>query len=126
MDKEAIEKYLEDYFDVEEALVEMLRKSLVFANGRKYWCDWEGALKPETICLFLNCNDVFAWGCADAEEIAYNEVQELYTMWKNDKYGDMKWVCKKRNLRPQQAWMKRLKEEGAWDAFFESLPENKC
>ena len=121
----------EEYFDVEDALVEMLKAGLLFANSRQYNENWDKngpvELSPgETIVLFLNCNDVFAWGCADAEPVAYNEVQELYTMWKADEYGDMKWVCKKRNMRPQRAWVARIKERGHWDEFFEALPDNPC
>jgi len=82
--------------------------------------------KPEsTTCVWVNCNDVFAWACADCEPITTAELPELYKMHKSDtSWGSIKWCCKKRNLQPQDPMIDMMKEQGAWDEMMKSLPKN--
>lgn len=83
-----------------------------------------------TTGIYVNANDVFMWGCADVEPIVFNdgdspsEIIELYKMVKESPYGEIKWLCIKRNCQPQYAYVKKLKTEGYWDETFEALPLN--
>lgn len=80
--------------------------------------------------LMVNCSDVFAWGCADAEDIpclGFNDEEEkpfweLYELVrKNPKWGSTQWTILKRQLRPQLAVEKLLKEDNSWLPEFEEF-----
>lgn len=77
----------------------------------------------EIACALVNANDLFMWGCADCEPISTAELLDFYKATKTP-YGTDKWLCKKRNIKPQYAIQKMIKEAGYWDSEFESLPEN--
>lgn len=112
-------------FNEEEAVIELLQKGHLFLNSRKYFCESRKDLQPETIVLFLNCNDTFSWGCTDAEEIKLSELEDLYKLYKE--YGDASvtiWVCKKRNEKPQDSVLKWLKQQNVFDPI-KDLPENR-
>jgi len=80
----------------------------------------------ETITLYVNCSDVFAWGGADAEPVKSSELPELFEMHDDDPiYGSTKWVCKKRNMQPQFPLIEKMKEYDKWDAKMEMLPKNR-
>ena len=112
-------------FDEDEALAEMLKAGVLFSNTREYL--WKGEKSGETVILIVNCNDIFAWACADAEDLKESEVQDLYQMWKKDPgWGPAKWVCKKRNLQPQKAAIKFMKQEGSWEEWMDKLQPNPC
>lgn len=110
----------------EDALIYLLEQEEIFCNSRRYLCPFDG-IQPSTTVLFVNCNDVFAWGCADAEPLPVDEIAALYRMVKADPvYGSTKWCCKRRNEKPQPPLQGRMKEDGAWDDELEGLPENYC
>jgi hypothetical protein len=111
-------------FDEDEALAEMLKAGILFSNTREYL--WQGEKQGETVVLFVNCNDIFAWACADAEDVKESEVKDLYQMWKKDGWGIVKWACKKRNLQPQQAMVKMMKENDGWEDWMSKLQVNPC
>jgi len=74
--------------------------------------------------VYVNCNDLFAWGCGDWEPLARAEVPKLYAMWKADpKYGAPRWACLHRNLAPQVPVEKRWREHGTWDEEMDRLPK---
>lgn len=113
------------YFIEEIAIQHLLEAGVLFANSRKYVCIDGKTIKPETLVLFVNCNDLFAWACADAETVAWDELEDLYNMWKLDRrWGVDKWCCKKRNLKPQSPIIEDMKKEGAWDEMMELLEDN--
>ena len=126
------------YFDTEEALAYLFREGIVFANSRPYITNpWEPKEKhitgESTLCVFVLCNDVFAWGTADAENITATEdvdieTNELYRLMtyvlENKVWGGTKYACWKRNLQPQKPVINRLKSEGIWDEWWEALPTN--
>lgn len=80
----------------------------------KCWADYTA--NDEVKCL-VDCNDLFFWGCADAEEIelcdlpllqqAYDELHALSLTNTNlsgiTAYTDWLYCCKKRSMRPQGA-----------------------
>jgi len=82
--------------------------AVLIANGwigmNKHWWekDWPEKAR-EQFCIFLNMNDMFAWGCADAEDITYDELKDVYMHFeKNPEWGPVIWVSKKRRQLPQQ------------------------
>lgn len=129
---------LKAYFFQDEALGYLLYEKVCFLNSRKYNKSWKedevDLSEDSTIVVFVNCNDVFAWAYADGEEVSFSEyveegkVNELYDLLRlhleNKKWGSIKWVCLKRNMKPQSPIVRDMKKEGYWDTELESLPEN--
>lgn len=108
------------FVDENKALACLLADDICFLNVR------EG-----TTVVYVIANDVFAWGCADAENITNSdgdedsEIYALYKFWKeNQTYGPIKWLCLKRNEQPQDPIRKRMIEVGYWDETLEKLPPN--
>ena len=76
----------------------------------------------QTRICFL-CNDLFAWACADAEEILPEDIpllEELYSNPNLEKTGYVPemFCCKKRGVRPQAAYYKGCPPEAI--EFFDS------
>lgn len=109
----------ENHFDEDEALAEMLQAGVLFSNNG---FDTEG--KERTVCLFVNCNDLFAWACADAECVQHHEIESLYRAWKSSSFGIDKWCCKHRKQKPQKPVEDAIRQEGHWDDEMEALPAN--
>ena len=113
----------------EEAMVaHLLEENILFVNARRYVSNEKTneLSKNETLVLFLNCNDVFAWAYSDAEDVSYDELPELFKMYEaNTDCGPTQWVCIKRNQKPQAPMVKYLKENDGWNEVMEALPENK-
>lgn len=105
----------EEDCDYELALGHLLLNGDVFANSRK----------DGTIILYVGCNDIFAWACADAEDLPYSEVPALYRMAAISNWGSSKWCCIRRNEKPQAPVVEFMKKAEVWDAVMEALPENK-
>jgi hypothetical protein len=75
--------------------------------------------------LYVNCNDIFAWGCSDAEQLPLDEISNLYKLWlENKMWGAAKWCCFKRNEKPQNPVEKEMKAANVWDNQIEKLPNN--
>lgn len=92
-------------------------------NCDAIWWRTDGEYAPLTI--FVNCNDLFAWGCADCEEIRPGDLDELRLACedcKNEKgamrKGHLLWCARRRLCRPQVAYYKYLsdKEKALFDA----------
>ncbi len=107
-----------EYFIFPERMVEedylkvLLTKDIIFINNGHWKKDW-----PEDhITVHVNCNDIFAWGCADSEDITYDELEDLYNMYKKDPYwGPGAWCIKKRKQMPQKPVEKYIRDEGIWN-----------
>jgi len=85
-----------------------------------------GCDDKDNIILCVNVNDIFGWACADAEDVPYDELENLYIAWKADAtWGPVHWACKQRNQRPQYAVMRNMQKEGAWTSDMEALPERE-
>ncbi len=115
------------------ALSQLLADDVLFCNTREFICPFDKDGKngrEETIVLFVACNDVFSWGCADADPIKSgespgDELFELYTLWlQNKRWGATKWSCLKRKEQPQDPIRDQMKAEGYWDAELEALEPN--
>lgn len=90
------------------------------------------------VVVMINCNDLFAWGCADGEfiledgidllEDTFDELKEMrkkYPIFVNDKwnednfnksqsiikYADLLWCARYRKMRPQLAYYKSFPDE---------------
>lgn len=117
----------EEFFDESRALAQLLLDDVVFTCETKTAYNNEIS-KDYSITCAVNCNDVFAWGCADAQEFDEDDLKELYRMHmdeKNKHWGSTKWCCKKRNLQPQGPVISKMKEDGVWDKEMKKLKENK-
>lgn len=112
----------EQIFEEGAALSHLLLNDVVFLNA--LW--WEKDC-PEhvqkAIAVSVNCNDIFAWGCADAEGLPYSEIENLYRMWQKDpEWGPAVWCMLKRKEMPQEPVEKLVREGGIWN--LESLNLN--
>lgn len=106
---------VEIMFEEELALAHLLINEVVFLNS--YWWKegWPEEAK-EAFSINVNTNDVFAWGCADAESISFDELQEVYDYWKKDpRWGTAVWAIKKNNLMPQKPIYNDIQKAGLWD-----------
>lgn len=72
-------------------------------DGNGYNTDGDGRL----VC-FVNCNDLFAWATADAEEVTPENIKVLEQTLKDVKdvggltcYADNLFACRIRGMRPQ-------------------------
>lgn len=70
-------------------MVPLLIKEVIFFNTPWTRTDLSKEDKKYLHKILVNCNDVFIWGCADAEEISMNEIPELYDMWLKDPSWDL-------------------------------------
>lgn len=101
-----------NHMEEEDYLKVLLTEDVVFINNGHWNKDWP----KDHITVHVNCNDVFAWGCADAEDITYSELGDLYAMYKKDpNWGPAIWCIKKRKMMPQKPVEKLIKEAGIWD-----------
>lgn len=108
-DKPATEEVFED----DKALAHLLINGVVFINNG-WWLkeNWP----KDAITIHVNCNDIFAWGCADSEDLLHDEIKDLYEHWrKDDCWGPAIWCIKKRQMRPQKPVEKAIREHGVWD-----------
>lgn len=111
--------------DNEAMVAKLLDDGVLFLNSRKYYCEHAKGLMPETLVLFVLCNDTFAWGCADAEEVTTEELPKLFEMHEKDPvYGSIRWVCIKRGEKPQKPIADRMRTSVSWDEEVEKLAEN--
>ena len=116
----------EKKISVTDALAQLLKDRVLFPNERQ--TAFQGELEEgTTTVLYVNCSDIFVWGCADAENLPNNEIKNLYNFHidpNNKGWGSDKWCCIRRNEQPQRPVIDRMKAEGAWDDVMESLPLN--
>lgn len=103
-------------FEPERALALLLLKDIVFLNN--HW--WKKDKWPNEACekfsINVNCSDVFALGGADAEELDYEELEDLYNHWEQDNtWGSIIWCIRKRRELPHPIVQKRISEAGKWD-----------
>lgn len=97
----------------------LLDAGVLFTNALHWKDDWPADARKYT-ALVVNCNDVFAWGCADGEDINYYELTDLWKDWRKDPcWGPAIWCMKKRQEMPQKPLEDIIRKEGIWN--FEEL-----
>lgn len=123
----------ESWFIQEAAVAELLDAEILFVNSRPY-CDLDWSKTPpvahdpprvagHTLVLFVHCNDLFWWACADAENCELHELKGLYDIWKaRGDVGAEQWCCYRRKMRPQTPIEKQWREKGQWTPELEALP----
>ena len=92
------------------------------------WWRTDGEYAPVT--FFINCNDLFFWGCADCEAVTEDNIAGLEQAYKDAgdcyKYGtcyaQLLFCCRQREMRPQQPYYKELPEQ-MWNIFNKCGPE---
>jgi hypothetical protein len=115
--------HYEDHFVHTSALVELLADDVLFCNSFPFLYHGNATPQSETLVLFVNCSDLFAWGCADAESVTYDELETLYAWWRKSPIGSQIWCCLKRKMRPQPPVERDWKEKGLWVVELDMLPE---
>ncbi len=68
----------------------------------------------------INCNDLFAWACADCEPLHWSEIKPAYAAWREGRLA--RWCCLHRGMRPQWPIEKAWRVNGTWDSEMEALP----
>jgi len=102
-------------FEAGLALAALLRSEVVSVNAR-WWREDLSEKDRASTCVFVDCSDVFAWACGDAEELPYAEIENVYRMWRKDpKWGPAVWCCIRRNEMPQPPVLAAIAGEGLWD-----------
>ena len=116
----------EEHCNEAGALAEMLAAgSLLFVAGDSgpFFQTESGDKQAATI--HINCNDLWAWGCADEIPLPKDEIGSFYKAWKAEgKWETTKWCCVRENLQPQKPIRNDMKTDGAWDDVMKSLPKN--
>ncbi len=74
----------------------------------------------------INCNDVFFWGCADAEDVETEEDIKLLEkcLSETETDGMILYCARRRKMRPQGAIYKGIEEKN-WPLFNECGPERE-
>jgi hypothetical protein len=120
-----------EYFDAEQILSILLKEEVLFcAFSRDFSYD---SLKigevyksgGHSVVLSVLCSDIFAYACADAEDLPYDEIPKLYKEHlRNKKWGSTVWCCIRRNQKPLNKRIEQMKADGAWREELDKLPDN--
>jgi len=113
--------------DPEEKLMELLKEEIVFINDH-WWMKHQGWKEEQTRLFSINvvCNDTFLYSCADAIELMFDELDDLYEHHQKDPtYGSTVWCMKKRGQMPLKQLEDRIRHEGLWDLDSMNLSPNK-
>jgi hypothetical protein len=102
-------------FESEQGLALLLLNEVVFLNSHHWEDEWPAEARAAAY-LGVNCSDVFAWGCSDAEGAAYSDLEAVYRHWRKDPHwGTAVWCMIKRREMPQRPVEKRIRDAGIWD-----------
>lgn len=97
------------------ALAIMILNEAVFTNAHRTPDDEAGSRAAST-SLYVTCNDVFAWGCSDLEEMRHDQIAEVYDFWERDpRWGTAVWCMIQRRELPQRPVLERIRKAGSWD-----------
>jgi hypothetical protein len=115
---------LHRHFSDEDALALLLLNEQVFLNDHWWERDWPEDARKQT-SINANCNDVFAWGFADAEGVKFEDIEDVYKHFiKDPEWGVAVWCIKKRGIMPQRPVAERISEAGIWNLASMGLEEN--
>jgi hypothetical protein len=102
-------------FDEGQALAALLANEVAFINAPWWEKDWPTRAR-ESISVAVVCNDTFAYACADAEHLPYDQIQPLYQLWRKDSvFGPVIWCMIQRKQKALPQIMDRIKQGGLWD-----------
>ncbi len=70
------------------------------------------SVNDKVVTLWVNCSDLFWWGCSDGEDINLDELPALIVCLKlSPVHGGDLWCARKRKMRPQKPCYKNYSEE---------------
>ena len=114
-----------EYCDESEALSQMLANDgLLFVSGDAgpfFKTDGEDKVPAS---IYVNCNDLWMWGCADTEPLPRDQIGVFYKAWKAGGGGVTQWCCIQRDMQPQKPIRTDMKKAGTWTDVLEALPKN--
>lgn len=98
-------------FGEDVILARLLISEHVLVNSR-HWMDAD----KDKVYVGAICSDVFAWGCADVDELPYNQIRPFYNMIiKDPKWGAAKWSILNCGMMPQKPVYDAMVKAGSWD-----------
>lgn len=99
-----------EYFnESEDYLKYLLCEDMIVVNNGWWKKDWP----KDKITISVICSDIFAWGCADAEDIDHCDLKEVAEAHAKDPmWGVAAWCIKKRKQMPQKPVAERMKAAG--------------
>lgn len=110
-----------EVFEADDAVAELLGAKTLMIGGV---VETEAG-NPGQAGLYVMCNDLFYWGCADYEPLPENQIRNLYLLWQwSKRYGPDVWCCMMRNMRPQRPIREDMKEKGFWPKCLDSCKPN--
>lgn len=105
----------DEIFEPELALAALLIAGRVFLNNHWFKGSWPAEAKAAT-SINVNCNDVFAWGCADAEPMSFGDLRSVYEYYvKDPEWGCSVWCAERRRQMPQAPVVEYIKKAGIWN-----------
>ena len=96
-------------------LLHLLAEGEVHVNNG-WWFENEGVSWPkDAISVHLNCNDTFAFSCADSEDIRFSDLKPLFELYRaHPVFGTTAWAIAKRGQFPIHPLRVKMEEAG-WD-----------
>jgi len=99
-----------------DMLAHLIIAEKVFVNC-PHWCAECKAKtcehNEEHVVVLVSCNDVFAWGMGDVEDIHHDEIRDLWAHYIADiEWGVDVWCVKRRKMRPQAPVLRELIKAG--------------
>lgn len=113
----SIDGELVEYFEEEKALAVLLANDQIVLN-QHWWMKDKGWPKEacETMYVGVICNDVFMYACADAEEMLFSDLEEVYEHYiKDPMWGTAVWCIKKRKQKPIKPVYDKIQKSGIWN-----------
>lgn len=102
----------EEVYEEPGMLAVLIANNLIHMNAPWWEKSWPEDAK-RGFYVGLNMNDVFAWGCADSEEIKFDELKDVYMHFeKNPEWGPVIWASKKRRQLPQRPVIDMMVKDG--------------
>lgn len=104
-------------------LAVLLSQGVLILGSHWYRTDWPEDARTGA-ALAVICNDVFAWGAADAVSIAKSDIPVIFEYWQKDReWGPAVWCIERRGCAPQPPVLEAIRRGGIWpiDAILASL-----
>lgn len=107
-------------YNEEIMVAEMLADYILWVGPAKDV--YNGRDPEETTSLSVMCSDTFAYACADEEPLPFEEIPNLYKMYKeHGDWGALRWCALRRGVQPLPEIVELMKKNNAWDLELEAL-----
>lgn len=104
-------------------LAVLLSQGVLILGSHWYRTEWPEDARAGAAFAVI-CNDVFAWGAADAVSIAKSDIPVVFDYWlKDPEWGPAVWCIERRGCAPQPPVLEAIRRGGIWpiDAILASL-----